>query len=79
MKNFKNINSLRNDDQTFEEICSKLEENHGSRIKRIVRTAEQDGLFYFTVILESYEMLEVKLTPARFAGMPALEIEVEVF
>lgn len=66
-------------DEAFQEILQQLEKRHCSKVKRIPRTASHDGKFYFTVILENYEMLELTLTGGRLGHMAALEVEVEVY
>jgi hypothetical protein len=66
-------------DEAFQAILKKVEENHGSKVKRLVRTAQQGKQFYFTLILENYELLEVTLTAGRLGHMAALECEVEVY
>ena len=52
-------------------------------IKRVPRYAKEEGTFYFTILTESFLMLEVTLTPVQnkftFNGLPAFETEVQVF
>lgn len=68
-------------DEPFKQIIRRIEQEHGSRMKRIPRFAhdEETNKFYFTIVLENYLFLEVCLDTTIFQGMPALEIEVEVW
>jgi hypothetical protein len=68
-------------DNAVTKMFQRLEKEHGSKIKRYVRQAEHQGSFYFTLILENYELLEVTLNPTGgyFMGKPSIEVQVEVY
>jgi hypothetical protein len=68
-------------DEAIGAIFKRIEKEHNSKIQRLVRQAKIDDDFCMTMILEDYTMLEVVLKPTQLSifGMPALEIEVEVW
>jgi len=68
-------------DNAIQSMFARIEKEHGSKIKRIARSAEHEGNFYFTVILVNYELLEISLNPlgGYFMGKPALNVEIEVY
>jgi hypothetical protein len=66
-------------DEAFLTIIKQIEIQHGSKMKRIPRTAIYEGQFHCTILLENYEMLEVTITAGKLGHMAALECEVEVF
>jgi hypothetical protein len=66
-------------DEAFQAILKQIENAHNSKVKRIPRTAQHEGKFYFTVLLTNYELLEVTITAGRLGHMAALECEVEVY
>lgn len=66
-------------DEAFNTILRRIEQTHESNVKRVVRTAQNGNVFYCTIILENFELLEVTITAGRLGHMGALECEIEVF
>lgn len=71
------------DRNIFDQIIESIATEHGEIVNRVPRLAKENGSFYFTIITESYLMLEVTLTPVinrfNYNGLPAFETEVQVF
>lgn len=73
------FDEVETDDDALLEIISRIEEQHGCKMRRIARTAQHDGKFYVTLILRNYELIEVTITASNIGHLVALECEVEVY
>ena len=70
---------LHEDKNIFDEVLINIAERHHSKIKRVPRMASQNGEYYFTVLLEDFTLLELTLKIKIVYGIPAFEVEVEVY
>lgn len=66
-------------DKAVDAIFRRIEKEHESKIARIARYAVDGKEFYLTIILESYELLEVTVKPAMMLGTMGMEVEISVF
>jgi hypothetical protein len=68
-------------DEVLDAIFTRIEKEHGSRVKRIARQCnlEEEKCFFMTLILENYELLEVELKAEKMLGIVGLEVEIQVF
>lgn len=68
-------------DEAVDAILGRLEKEHGSKIKRVARHMSKGNgkVFHLTLILESYELLEVTIKPAMMFGTTGIEIDVQAF
>lgn len=69
------------EENAVQKMIERFEKEHGSKVKRIPRTAQHEGNFYMTIILENYELLEVTLSPSQMfvMGRPSINVDVEVY
>lgn len=72
------------DKNIFDQIIENIAAEHDEKIKRVVRMAKEKNTFYFTIITETYILLEVELTPIESShyfnyGLPAFETSVQAF
>jgi hypothetical protein len=68
-------------EDALESIITKIEQQAGSKVRRVVREAEHEGKFFMTIILENYKLIEVCLHPStvRVMGHPTLEVDIEAY
>lgn len=71
------------DKNIFDQIIESIAAEHGEIVKRVPRMARHENSFYFTILTESYLMIEVTLTPVKnkfmYNGLPAFETEIQAF
>ena len=72
------------DKNIFDQVIESIAAEHNEKIARVVRMAREKNTFYFTIITESYLLLEVELTPVQSnhyfnMGLPAFETSVQAF
>lgn len=81
--NYRNL-EIDLDRNIFDQIIESIAAEKGEVVQRVVRMAKEEKTFYFTIITESYLLIEVELTPIEGSqyfnyGFPAFETTVQAF
>lgn len=68
-------------EEAINSIFKRVEQAEGSKIKRLVRSAQHEGKFHFTMILENYKLVEITLgaSSIKMMGATTIEVDVEVY
>jgi hypothetical protein len=71
------------DRNIFDQIIESIAADYGEIVARVPRLEREENTFYFTIITESYLILEVTLSPIAnrvfYDGLPAFETEVKAY
>jgi hypothetical protein len=81
MSNYKSIVEEVEREKAVGAIFRRIEKEHG-KIKRVAKYARRDKdgtTFYFTLVLETYEILDITLRPNFIFGGFGIEVEIEIF
>lgn len=68
-------------EEAINAIFKKVEMGEGSKVKRLARSAQHEGKFHFTAILENYKLVEITLNAStvKIMGQPTIEVDIEVY